>query len=101
MFNDKLTNHLTSILLNISGSIILGDFNMHVDDVTDTEAIIFNDTMTALGLDQHVMNETHNKGNVLDLIFTEITMDIKFGTVRYGPYVSDHRLTIAETNQHV
>ena len=82
MFNDKLTNHLTSILLNISGSIILGDFNMHVDDVTDTEAIIFNDTMTALGLDQHVMNETHNKGNVLDLIFMEITMDIKFGTVR-------------------
>ena len=35
------------------------------------EAGIFNDTMTAIGSIQQVTIPTHNKGNTLDLMFSE------------------------------
>ena len=38
---------------------IYGDFNIHIDDPNDTEALIFNDTIEPLGLQQHVNFETH------------------------------------------
>ena len=50
MFIDDITNHLADVLTNIQSNIILGDFNMHIDDPTDTEVNIFNYTVAALGL---------------------------------------------------
>ena len=77
MFNDDLTDHLTAIMPNLERNVILGDFNMHIDDIRETEASIFIDTMMALGLDQHVTKATHHKGNNLDLIYTELNSDVK------------------------
>ena len=45
---------------------------MHINDLTDTEAQIFNDTMEALGSQEHVNYETHCAGNNPDLLFTEV-----------------------------
>ena len=50
---------------------VLGDFTMHIEDTSNPENIIFNDTMEALGLIQHVKSSTHKQGNILDLIFSE------------------------------
>ena len=61
----------------MENSIILGDFNMHIEDPTDNNYKIFVDTMEALGLKQHVVKPTHQKGNILDLILTEVTSQIK------------------------
>ena len=63
---------------------------MHVDDPTDNGAIIFNDTMQALGLNQHVTKPTHRLGNILDLIYTETDNSIKVGLTRVGSLMSDH-----------
>ena len=52
MFIDDVTEHLSKILINKQNNIILGDFNIHIDDPLDPEAGIFNDTMSALGLIQ-------------------------------------------------
>ena len=49
----------------------MGDFNMHINDMSSNDAVIFKDTLTALGLTQHVTTSTHANGNMLDLIFTE------------------------------
>ena len=43
------------------------DFNMHIDDITNAENLIFDDTMEALGLSQHVRTPTHRQGKLLDL----------------------------------
>ena len=50
---------------------------MHVEDLTETDTLNFNDTIQALGLKQHVTRPTHKQGIRLDLIFTELTSKIK------------------------
>ena len=79
MFLDELTDHLTEWMSSFRNFLIGGNFNIHIDDTEDRDAQIFNDTMEALALQQHVMFPTHQPGNTLDLIFTEITskLDIK------------------------
>ena len=52
--------------------IILGDFNIHGNDNSDENAIIFMDIIMALGLEQHVYFPTHKAGNTLDLVMTEL-----------------------------
>ena len=51
--------------------VVLGDINIHVNDTSNPNTNIFLDTMTALGLKQHVVGPTHKSGNCPDLIFTE------------------------------
>ena len=41
------------------------------------EGTIFNDTMQALGLQQHINKPTHHQDNILNLIFMEVNSDLK------------------------
>ena len=77
MFLDDLTELLTDKLTQLENIILLGDFNIHIEETTAPDTIIFNDTMEALGLTQHVTQPMHNKGNILDLVFTELDSKIK------------------------
>ena len=52
-------------------SIILGNFNLHINDCDDNEAMVFSDMKTSEGLIQHVKFYTHKKGSILGLIYTE------------------------------
>ena len=69
MFINDITELLTKKLLQYQNSILLGDFNVHVEDQTNTDAVVFNETMTALGLEQHISGPKHVRGNTLDLNF--------------------------------
>ena len=83
--------------------IICGDFNMHIDNPSDMEAQIFMDTMEALGLLQHVSFQTHQAGNISDLIFMEATSQFRIRTSK-GRFISDDRVTVAELSigiQHI
>ena len=62
MFIDVLTPYLQDLLTSNQHNIITGDFNMHIDNPTDNDAVIFNDTKTAFGLIQHVSMATHIRG---------------------------------------
>ena len=55
IFLDEITKLLTSKPPNMENAIILGDFNMHIEDPTDNNSKIFADIMAALGLVQHVV----------------------------------------------
>ena len=70
-FLDNFTELLVDIVASNTNLVVLGDFNIHVNDVNDPNASIFLDMMTALGLKQHVRGPTHKSGNYLDLIFME------------------------------
>ena len=98
MFINDVTEHLSEILTNKQNNIILGDFNIHIDDPLDPEAGIFNDTMSALGLIQQVTCPTHTKGNTLDLIFSEMGDSIQFGKIHSGPMLTDHAIVFGELN---
>ena len=80
IFIDDLTDYLTDWMTSHRNIIICEDFNIHVGGHTDIESQIFNDTMEAVGLQQHVNFKTHHAGNTLDLIFTETTLQLTMRT---------------------
>ena len=71
IFIDEITEWLPQVLTNQNNIIIARDFNLLVNDESDTDASIFIDTMEAMGLQQHVTYPTHKSDNILDLVFTE------------------------------
>ena len=100
MFIDDVTDHLITLLSTATNNIILGDFNMHINDINSNDACTFLDTLTALGLTQHVTMSTHVKGNILNLMFTEEISNIKLTFCQAGPFLSDHKLVTASLNIH-
>ena len=97
-FIDDITDHLTSILPTRQRNLILGDFNIHVNDIQDNDPLAFTDTMMALGLDQCVNSCTHIHGNKLDLVFAEARSDLKVSSCTTGIFISDHKLVTATLN---
>ena len=59
VFIDSITELLVNRLPQYQNSIKLGDFDIHTEDLTDVDAVIFNDTIRALGLEQHISGPTH------------------------------------------
>ena len=49
---------------------IVGDFNIHVNDLSDSETTQFLDLLNSFNLQQHVTSPTHIHGNTLDLVIT-------------------------------
>ena len=92
MFINAITEYLTDVLSKHKNNVILGDFNIHTEDLSSSDTVIFNDTMEALGLEQHVKFLTHRCGNTLDLIFTEVWFGPTPATPYRGPLLSDHHL---------
>ena len=67
MFLDEVTELIMTLIPKYNNIMLLGDFSMHIEEISNPDNIIFNDTMEALGLIQHVKSLTHNQGNILDL----------------------------------
>ena len=68
-FVERSGDFLGDILNNTNK--IMGDFNFHVDDVKDSENLVFQDLQQSFGLIQHVGCPTHQSGHALDLILTK------------------------------
>ena len=76
-FIDKITSHLTEKITNLGNIMILGDFNINTRETTNADNVIFNDTVAALGLEQHIHSPTQGLRNTLDLIFTQLHSEVK------------------------
>ena len=101
---DKCTVWLASISGSFSNMIVLGDFNIHINDENDNEAGIFVDTMIALGFNQHMSFPMHRAGNILDLVFTETCNSIEVKSCRLGPIFSDHtavKIVVTQSTQYI
>ena len=92
MFLDEITELLTALIPKYNNLMILGDFSMHIDDITNMENLIFNDTMEALGLSQQVRTLTHRQGNILDLIYIEDNSQLKYRNCQTSGFISDHAI---------
>ena len=91
-FFADFTEWLTENLLQDCNPIILGDFNLHLNDINSDDAMNLQDTMDALELIQHVNFATHCSGNILDHIYTEEASSIKIDQCIQLEYISDHRI---------
>ena len=103
MFINEITNLLTDIIPKDSNLILLEDFNISTENVPNPDTVIFNDTMAALGLQQHVQGPTHKMGNTLDLIFSPLETQFTVTGTATHSFVSDHCMISIELslkNQH-
>ena len=64
-------------------SIIIGDFNIHMDALTESDVIIFNDLLDSLNMKNRITFLTHTSLHTLDLIteddhnFIHSTLDVR------------------------
>ena len=77
---------------------IVGDFNIHVDDANDPEAAIFLDLLDSMNLKQLVTGPTNQRGHTLDLIITRETDSVVHGIPSIGRFYSDHAVVTCELN---
>ena len=76
--------------------VLLGDFNIHTQDLTNPDLLEYNDTVEALGLIQHVIELTHKEGNSLDLIYAKSIDTVEVLHAFIGNFILDHKLVEVE-----
>ena len=69
------------------------DFDIHVDNAMDTDAIKLIDLLESYRLQQHVTSPTHKHYHTLDLIITRQSDQLLGNTPRISRYISDHVLS--------
>ncbi|XP_033096821.1 uncharacterized protein LOC117101067, partial [Anneissia japonica] len=91
MFLEDFSRFLESVAAIPGEIIILGDFNIHVDEANDRFATSFADLLDAVGLRQHVAERTHKSGHILDLLISRQSSSVITGDVKVHPGTpSDH-----------
>ena len=90
-FADAISN----LLPNHKNLIVSGDFNIHVNNVSNDDAIFLLDAMSALDFTHYVNTATHYHGNILDLIFTNTSLIPIRKCV--GEFVCDHKIVLCYT----
>ena len=97
-FLDEFTDCVAGYIMNDTNMIIHGDFNLHVNDPNDDNAMNFIESTQALALQQHVNFPTHTSGNTLDLIFVELFNEIKIQRCIQEDFILDHCIVKCNLN---
>ena len=71
--------------------IVLGDFNIHVDENSDQDAASFLSDTSIMGLNQLVTFTTHRSGHIIDLALQDRNSRFKTISTAGGDHLSDHR----------
>ena len=89
-FLTEFTEMLHGLVLDRSNLLIVGDFNVHVNDTGDVEARRFLDCLTSYSMVQHVTFPTHVHGHTLDLLISRSTETIVSNVSSVYLDISDH-----------
>ena len=98
IFITEFLDFMGELQLSNKNIVILCDFNLHVNDKSDTDAQQFIDMDEASGMKQLIDFPTHKQGNTLDLINTELAAEVKIKNVYCGPYISYHCIITCTCN---
>ncbi len=69
-FIKEFGDFLSELVLAAYKVLILGDFNIYVDNKKDTLGSAFIDILNSIGVRQHVSGPTHCRNHTLDLILS-------------------------------
>jgi hypothetical protein len=78
--------------------IITGDFNIHVDNPTDSYTQQFLSVLNDANLTQHVTFPTHSHSHTLDLVITGINSSLRPSITRINTSPSDHFPVLSTVN---
>ena len=90
LFKENITNDKGDIIL-------IGDFNIHRDDMGRSDTLTFLDTLDSLDLRNHVNFSTHRSQHYLDL-FIDSRLSPTITEIRQGFMLSDHHFTHSRIN---
>ena len=89
-FLDEFASLLEITSLCASHLVLVGDFNLHVDDFTSREATEFIELLQSYNLRQHVSGSTHHCGHTLDLVISRSDDNIVQSVSLFNDLPSDH-----------
>lgn len=95
-FLDEFSTLTESLVITTGKVVIAGDFNFHVNDITNTAASSFRQLLEASGLKQHVQEVTHNRGHTLDLIITKLSDSLVSNIKTLPMSSSDHSVVACQ-----
>ncbi|XP_068757440.1 uncharacterized protein [Montipora capricornis] len=81
MFVTEFAEFLESVVMTAEPLVLAGDFNIHVNIMTDNDTAQFLDLLSSMGL---------HSGNTLDLLISRTLNSDLIQDVRPGTYFSDH-----------
>ena len=99
-FIHEFLEMLVEMILSNDNFIIMGDFNLHLNNLDDSDSEFFIDTIKALWFQQEVHFTTYNGGNILDTVIYELKDKLKFVTCCPGPFISDHCIVNSVMSHH-
>ena len=70
--------------------IVMGDFNIHMEEKNDPDVTSFYTDLEIMGLYQHIEFSTHTLGHTLDLVITDKEGTVKIDACSKGDFLSDH-----------
>ena len=77
IFITECLDFMGDLQLERKNIVILGNFNLHVNDKSHTDAQQFIDMIEASGMKQWINFPRHKQGNTLDLIITELAAEVQ------------------------
>lgn len=87
-------NEFISSIIKLEKVLILGDFNLHIDDDSSSPAVELLYMTETFNFKQHVSGPTHIKGHTLDLVFS---LGLHFADVRVEEvHMSEHSCVFFE-----
>lgn len=90
-FIEEFTQHLGTLVVTSEKLLITGDFNIHVDSLNNLDTRRFLNSLDEFGYKQHVVDATHNKGHILDLLTRESNTILMSKPVVKDPLLCDLR----------
>lgn len=88
-FLDDFSKLMDYYLLHPSKLLIMGDFNIWMDDLTAVNTVLFKELLSSYGMAQYVSTPTHRLGHTLDLLITR-DGDNVISDISVHPGLSDH-----------
>jgi hypothetical protein len=76
MFFEEFSDLLGRLAVSSGKLVLVGDFNFHVDDLTNPQAARFLDLLDCYNLKQHITGATHKANHTLDLVITRSCEDM-------------------------
>ncbi|XP_051728841.1 uncharacterized protein LOC127501090 [Ctenopharyngodon idella] len=91
-FIKEFADFLSELVLAADKVLVVGDFNIHVDNKKDALGLAFADILNSIGVRQHVSGPTHCRNHTLDLILSHgIDIDA-VEILQQSDDISDHYL---------
>ena len=90
-FLNEFDEFVSEISLYPGKLVLLGDFNIHWEDMSKSDVLHMNNSTASAGLIQHVQGPTHNLGHTLDLVFTRDDLVISDCNT-FETCISDHHM---------